>query len=136
MARRRTGTLALTPDGRWQPIITLLDGSRVRLDPFPKGTSEETARDQTALWAVQVVTRGVCRPDAALAEESASTSLLDQELACDAWVAAWHAHRSRRGMPYARETLAHYQNHIRPLIGHKHIRDWTEEDLGGVVEAL
>ena len=38
--RARVGTLLKTRDGRWQAQVTLADGSRKRLPPFAKGTSE------------------------------------------------------------------------------------------------
>lgn len=52
--RPKTGTLVKTRGGLWQAIVTLADGSRMRLEPFPAGTSEAMAREKAAFWAEQL----------------------------------------------------------------------------------
>jgi hypothetical protein len=49
--RPRKGTLGRTRDGRRQAIVTLKDGSRKRLDPFPRGMSEALMLERTAYYA-------------------------------------------------------------------------------------
>jgi len=44
--RKPTGTIITLSDGRFQAIVTLCDGSRKRIPPFPKGTSREAAREK------------------------------------------------------------------------------------------
>lgn|GEM_PF-664201 len=46
MSRHRKGTLITLRDGRFQAQITLSDGTRQRLQPFPKGTSRAMALDK------------------------------------------------------------------------------------------
>src|SRR5689334_1802591 len=58
----KTGTIVKTRDGRWQAMLTLSDGTRHRLAPFPKGTSEEYARERAKFWAEKAQKRGIRRP--------------------------------------------------------------------------
>jgi hypothetical protein len=57
-----TGTIVKTKLGLWQPVVTLADGTRKRLKPFKKGTSEAMAREKTAVYARQVLELKLKRP--------------------------------------------------------------------------
>ena len=59
---KRLGTVVRTKRGLLQGIITLVDGSRKRLKPFPKGTSEEMARERTHVKALQARELGAKKP--------------------------------------------------------------------------
>ena len=53
MGRKSKGSVLKTRDGRWQARITLADGTRKRLQPFPKGMSRAMAEEKTAKYAEQ-----------------------------------------------------------------------------------
>jgi len=83
--RASKGTIIKLKDGRFQPFVTLTDGTRRRFRPFPMGTSEARARDMTEALSdrvrreVLVSGRTVAK---AVQSESAKSS-------CAAWVEAW-----------------------------------------------
>jgi integrase len=52
------------------------------------------------------------------------------------WFDAWIAEREERGHTSTRENRSHYENHIAPAIGTKHVRDWTTDDLRTLSRAL
>ena len=77
--RPKTGTVAKTRDGRWQPIITLADGTRYRGDPLPLGTSKPGAKKRAAelanpAWAAGVRSRALPSRRNALTGSAASRS--------------------------------------------------------------
>jgi hypothetical protein len=51
--RKRAGTIIKTRGGRLQAMSTLPDGSRKRLPPFPRGTSEAMAREKAPYYTEQ-----------------------------------------------------------------------------------
>ena len=71
--RQRTGTVIKLKDGRLQGIITLADGGRKRLPPFPKGTSEAMAREKTAYYAELATKKGREPPESRGARSGAMT---------------------------------------------------------------
>ena len=76
MARKPTGTITKTKTGLFQAILTLADGSRKRLPPFPKGTSEAMAREKAANYADEIKRLGIVRtpkPDVVATTEPPKT---------------------------------------------------------------
>jgi len=51
----KRAALVKTRDGRFQAVVRLPDGTRKRLAPFPKGTSEAKAREFAAVNADQAL---------------------------------------------------------------------------------
>lgn len=135
MARKRTGTLTKTRDGRWQPIVTLADGTRKRLDPFPHGTEEDDARAQTIALAKEVALIGFRRRRAPVVAGEASLEAGDTT-AMDAWLDRWLVTRQQRGYTSVRENASHWHIHIAPAVGHKHVGEWTSADLRALVSVL
>lgn len=136
MARQRTGTLARTRDGLWQPMVTFR-GKRVRLAPLPRGTSEAKARDRAAYWAAEAA-----RCEAAGLELDGTKpspepvlSRADQD-AADRWVETWLAERRRRGHTSVGTDEGRWRTHIRPVLGDKHVATWTAVDLRRLVATL
>jgi len=121
--RPRSGTVVKTRDGRWQAILTLVDGSRYRLEPFPKGTSETMARERAAHYSEKVAEKGLGRAT------KPSTEM-------GAWLHAWLSQRAKRYTSAARWNDAHYRHHIAPVLGAKHVRDWDAADLRALVASL
>ena len=136
MGRKKTGTLLKTKDGRWQPQITLADGSRKRLRPFPKGTSEEEARRMTARFAAEAAKRTAKRKKKLECSGAECDGSGEPATDMRAWLAVWHENRVSRGLPYAGETLAHYDNHIGPGTRHQHVVEWDEDLLRDFVVVL
>jgi integrase len=117
----RTGTVVPTRDGRWQPMIRLADGSKMRLDPLPEGTSEAEAR-KIALEKQQKADRqNLTRPQRRAEERNTDE--------CEAWVEVWIKHRESKGYTSVREDESHWRTHARKVLGAKHPRDWTRTDL-------
>jgi integrase len=119
---KRLGTVVKNKRGQWQGIITLVDGSRKRLKAFPKGTSEEMARERTHVKALQARQLGAKKPVAA-----SSTS------AAEKWWDDFFAARDAKGLSPVRSL---YTTHLGPALGGKHPREWTREDCERVVAEL
>lgn len=107
-------------------MVTLADGSRMRLDPpFPKGTSEAMAREKTAYWAEQFANKA--RP-----KNEAAHNVSDAE----GWLDAWLADKAARGQTSMRDKRAHWKHHLSPAMGGKHPKHWTEAMLRSLVRML
>jgi integrase len=109
MSRSRTGSLQRTKDGRWQAVVTLADGSRKRLPPFAKGTSEAMLAQKHA--------------------EQYSEVRIGSEPDNIQWFESWIARREQQGIASTRENRQHYRYHITPVLGARHIKYWTVDDL-------
>lgn len=108
--RKKTGTIVKTKLGLWQAVVTLPDGTRKRLPPFPKGTSEGMAREKAAHYAERAL---------------AITLEADGDASPGArWWKAFFAHREAKGLT---PVLTLYVAHIKPVIGDVHPADWTPE---------
>jgi len=122
----RVGTVVLTRDRRYQPMVRLADGSKMRLDPLPLGTTLDSAREIAREAQEKTDRLGIARPDVKQATEGAAN--------CEAWVTTWNASRAR--LSSARVSLGHWKVHLRPLLGSKHPKDWTRDDYRRVSKAL
>jgi integrase len=120
--RPRVGTLLKTRDGRLQGQVTLGDGSRSRLKPFPKGTSRAMAKEHTAYQAAIAATVFPKKAKGEAAQELPDTPM-------GRWAKAWLADRTARGYSSVRDNTAHYLRHIAPSVGPKHVRDWDRDDF-------
>ncbi|MFZ5891260.1 MAG: site-specific integrase [Myxococcota bacterium] len=119
---KRLGTVVTTKSGLLQGIITLVDGSRKRLKPFPKGTSKEMAREKTHVRALQARELGAKKHVPAGAPSDA-----------ERWWDNFFAARDARGLSPVRFL---YTTHIKPVQGEKHPRDYTREDCERQVATL
>ncbi len=63
--KKATGTIIKLKDARFQPFITLCEGSRKRFKPYPRGTSEAKAREMAAARAEQDQSMGLVSAKAA-----------------------------------------------------------------------
>lgn len=127
---KRSGTVLKTRAGLFQPFVTLADGTRKRLPPFPKGTSEAMARERTAALQERIDRDGlVARPK----PKRRRVAPVDPNAP---WVTLWLAMRARRGLTAVRENESHWRMHIEPVLGVKHIKAWTPEDLRALVTSL
>ena len=54
----------------------------------------------------------------------------------EAWVTAWLADRLVRGLTSTRENESHYREHVVPVLGDKHVRDWTSADMRALCASL
>ncbi len=132
MGRKSKGSVLKTRDGRWQARITLADGTRKRLQPFPKGTSRAMAEEKAAKYAEQARQMGLRRSEepkpAALPDADAPSQQLGE------WLAMFFASRAR--------TLSgdrapnHFEKYVLPVLGHKHIDQWEAADMRRLVNHL
>lgn len=53
-----------------------------------------------------------------------------------AWFDTWIADREAKGYTSTRDNVSHYREHIEPMLGEIHIRDWTPDDLRGLCRYL
>lgn len=120
MARKATGTITKTKTGRWQAIVTLANGTRKRLPPFPAGTSEAMAREKAAHYAEKYRSIQPPKPAAVASGEA------------EKWWKAFHEHRAGQGK-YSVENM--HEVHIKPVLS-KHPREWTKADCEAVRDAL
>jgi hypothetical protein len=127
--RARVGTVLKTRDGRLQGQVTFADGSRKRLKPFPKGTSEAMAREKTAYHA-EIAAK--ITPKKAAPEKTPEIP----DTPMGRWFKAWLADREAKGYSSGGDNTAHYLLHITPSLGPKHVRDWSRDDLRKLSLAL
>lgn len=138
MGRKRTGTIKLTRDGRWQPVVTFR-GERVPLDPLPAGTSKPKARETAAYWAAETERRekaGLGLDGKPLPTTRTIVPVAADVAPADGWVEKWAAERRRRGLGSVSDNEAHYRHHIRPVLGGIKVADWLPADLRRLVAAL
>src|SRR5690606_3988072 len=105
MARPRKGTIIKTRDGRWQAMVTRADGTRKRLKPFPKGTSEAMAREKAAYHAELA---------ASITPKQSDTKRGLPDTPMARWFGAWIADREARGITTTDRNRNHYQLQIVP----------------------
>jgi len=125
--KRPQGTVITTKSGKLQGVITLADGRRKRLKPFPKGTSQQMAEERTAYWTEH--------RDELEAPKKEPRALKPSE-SNDPWFDAWLADRVARGHTTTRNEKGNYHHHIAPSMGDKPIAEWTSEDMAKLCEAL
>lgn len=53
-----------------------------------------------------------------------------------AWIDTWIDSRVARGHTSTREDRSHYEHHVQPFFGDRHVRDWTQDDMRGFSRAL
>lgn len=124
--RPRTGTVGWTRDGRRQAIVTLADGSRKRLDPFPRGISEALAREKAAFYAEKWAH---VHPEPR-ANETAPRGTVA------AWFEQFAAHRDARGLTSVRDDRGRFRRHVAPVIGGLAMTSVTRENLEELVRSL
>ena len=131
--RKPTGTIQRTRDGRWRARITLVDGSRKWLAPFPAGTSEQMAREKCAALTEKAQKMGLksteVKPNRAQLQSQAKES-------CEAWVELWQAERDQRGLSSRVTKQGHWKHHVSPVLGSKHPKQWIREDFRKLSNAL
>jgi len=49
------------------------------------------------------------------------------------WFDKWIGDRNARGISRTQENTSHYVRHVAPVIGSKHVRSWTREDMRALV---
>jgi integrase len=121
--RKKTGTIVKTKLGLWQAVVTLPDGSRKRLPPFPKGTSEAMAREKAAVYAERAAAVRLPSPELAAALDELATRPNGP------WFKSWLAEREARGFTSTRENESHYRLHIGPSTAWEPVKDWTRDTL-------
>ncbi len=129
--RPRTGSICRDKRGRPRAVlVTLADGSRKRI-PLPKGCSERMAQEKRIVWSRRAATVEAGEMDprfSARREERARN-------ATDEWFRAFLADRARRLSGHD-NAEGHLRNHVRPVTGDKHIREWTVDDCRRIVASL
>ncbi|HEU4544630.1 MAG TPA: hypothetical protein VFR23_26120 [Jiangellaceae bacterium] len=120
--RPRTGTVLTLPDGRFQPVVTLADGSRKRMKPLPLGTSRAMAEEK-ARYHTELAAKLGSKRAAPKGAPSAATE----------WWERYFAHRDAKGYAPIRWAL---NQHVTPVLGEKHPRDWNREDCERIVTEL
>ena len=118
----RTGTIVKTKLGQWQPVVTLVDGTRKRLKAFPKGTSETMAREKTAVFAQKAWELGLKRPTPKGVPSDGAK-----------WWEAYFAHRDAKGFT---SVSSMYNAQLAPVLRDKKPAEWAREDCERVVRAL
>lgn len=142
MARARTGTiLRYEPakpgesQGHYVVRCSAPDGSRpsFHLEPSPKSPQAKArARESAAAIGEQLWAFGLETAPRRARAVSTGSSGGGAEYA--AWLAEWHSDRERRGL--VRSVASNIDLYIAPATMKKHVRDWTSEDLRGLVRLL
>ncbi len=127
--RKPTGTVQRTKDGRWRARVTLSDGSRQWLAPFPVGTSEAMARERCAALTEQAFATGI-------KGTGPKPSQADAKVSCEAWVTFWLDERDRRALSSRVTKSGHWRHHIAPVLGDKHPKHWTRNGFRALSAAL
>jgi integrase len=134
--RPRTGAIRRTADGkRWQAIITMQDGSQKRLPRggFPPTMSEARAREHALVLQEKA---DALQPVEVAPEEASGAAERQGRRQADQWTETWFKEREARGLTSVRENRSHWETHLADLIGDKHPRDWTRDDLRAVSRGL
>jgi integrase len=150
MPREAIGTVAYVPAdpkkgttlGHYRYRITLGDGARPWIE-CPAGPRsplvEQRVREKAVERSKEARAKGLRAEDFGLQPRAAagrSHGGAPQSEAMSKWVEAWIASRRARGQTSTRENGSHYETHIAHALGDKHVRDWTAQDLRGLVRAL
>ena len=125
VGRPARGTVVRTRDGRYQPMVTLADGSRMRLSPLPQGTSKREAQRIALKEAVaaQAKERVGAEPAGPVAE---GETLQD-------YAERWVADRERRGLATAAEGLGTLKRWVFPTLGPRALNTITVTDVRQLV---
>lgn len=135
--RKPTGTVGKTRDGRLQAIITLADGSRKRLKPFPVGTSEAYAKERAEFWAGEAIRRGLVRTPPK-AEPSKVQNGEHGESIAD-YIGRLFEHRAVRGLKRQPVERGRLRNHIEPTLAARGVQTMQAvsiDDCRAIVEVL
>ena len=125
--RPATGTITKTRDGRLQAIITLADGTKKRMSPFPKGTSEAMAREKAAFWSEEARRRGITRPRTEGTQVAGTVSAFFELFAND---------RESRGLTSVRDDRSRFAKHVKPLLGDQPMATVGRAEIESLVREL
>ncbi len=122
--------------GHWCARITLKDGAtpRVHLNPSVKSAyTKLRAKERAREISDEARAKGLTAKDfPSLRRPTPVVVSADMQT----WVTDWLAERARKGLGAVRENRSHWQHHLEPVLGTKHIKDWTPVDLRGLVHVL
>jgi integrase len=129
--------------GHYKVRITLADGARpwIHLDPGPKSPQAEArAREKAAAWTERARIEGRAAADFGIKPRGVPLIAAQPDAAGDRAMQAWFDHwlrsRQKKGQTSTRENDAHWRVHIEPVLGAKHIKAWTRDDLRALSRAL
>lgn len=122
--RPRTGTIVRTRDGRLQAIVTMADGKRKRLPPFPRGMSEAMAREKVAVRAEQA------------SERDSETRSGAPKGSVTEWFGRFAAHREARGLTSVPDDRSRFANHVAGALGPLEMANVSRADVEGLVREL
>src|SRR5690349_18717589 len=125
MPRKREGT-AIPHDDHWDVRITLDDGSRpvICLRDELEGQSKALARARA-----RSLTEAARAGKAWLPKKDARSLQSRNVLSMSDWFDTWIETRRAKGLTSTRENGQHYREHIVPILGEKHVQDWTADDM-------
>ena len=128
MARPKStvGVVTKLADGRYKVRVDLPDGSYT-WRTLRERCSEAMARERALAWTAEAKRDPAVHQ--ALALVAPPTTMAE-------WVERWIAESKARGQTSAREKGASYHQHIAPATEHKHVRDWTRDDLRALSRSL
>jgi len=119
---RARGTVITTKSGKLQGVITLADGRRKRLKPFPKGTSQKMAEERTAYWTEH-------RDELEVPKATPIADVADDDTLGGKWFKLWLADRVARRLTSTRDNAAHWRMHIRPVLGTGSPKGWKRDQF-------
>jgi len=106
----------------------------IDLDPGPRSpNAEKRAREKALEWSERAKREKLTAKDFGLVRKCDASTTTDASQ--KAWVATWLASRAAKGM-ITKDNDAHWRVHIEPVLGHKHIKDWTRDDMRALSRAL
>src|SRR5262245_41042059 len=119
--RPATGAVITLPDGRFQAVVTLNDGTKKRMPEggFPKGTRRALGKEKALFWTEEWRARDMRRP---LRHEAYTPG--------DEWWGDYLKARDTKGLSPVRFL---YTPHIKPVLAGKHPKDWSREDCERLV---
>ena len=132
--RKPTGTIQRTRDGRWRARITLVDGTRKWLPPFPAGTSEKMAREKAAALTEKAQKMGIRSTEVTRIDRRKLAA--KAKASCEGWVDLWNDAREAKGLTSSRVSKGHWTTYLQPALGGKHPRDWSRDDFRKLSKSL
>jgi integrase len=126
-------TIQATSDGRWQGVLKFPDGTTERMEPYDARISKGRAKERAAAHAEQLTQQGVTTRRVKACEALQPSP---DKKAMEEWLGLWYAARIADGLKSPDDNMSHYREHIGPLTGWAHIRNWTSALLRSVSLAL
>jgi integrase len=125
---------------RFRGRLRLADGTKSERFDVPQGMNEKQARKHVAgMQAIEDVQQGFLNAKLEARRVAAVRAALPPTVDVtegERWFDTWERSRVAKGLTSTSDNRAHFYKHVYPSIGGKFLRDWTVDDVRGIVRVL